>query len=279
VRQKNFYRNLVLPLVIYLGAFLAYPFLFALFISFQRDGAYTLGNFIDLFDNPLFIPAVRNNIIIPLISISLEMILGIALAVIVNRIKKHATLFIVLIMLPFIMPNIVFLTASRFIFSQHGYINGVLVFLGLEPLYWLEPGSALSLVLVSLVDAWRLTPLVFLIILAALKGIPKELEDQAMVDGASPRQCFFFVILPMLIPAIIASLVLRSVDAFRIFATPLVLSGVEGVPCVSTFAYHLWSDYNNASMACAASTILAMLILTISSIYLRLWKRAERIQI
>lgn len=279
MKENRLYRNLVFPLIAYLGIFLIYPFLYAIFISFKTQYGFGFENFRNLFSETLFLPALKNNIVIPLISISIEMVLGIGLAVAVNRVNRFTWLFVSFIMIPFVLPEIVFLTASRFIFAEHGYVNGLFFLFGIGPVYWLRPGSFLSVLLVSIVDAWRLTPLVFLIILAALKNIPEEVEEQARIDGASERQVFLFVILPMLAPAIIAALILRSVDGLRVFATPLVLSGAEGVPVMSSFAYHLWSDYANAPAACATSVMLALLILASSFIYVRLWRRSGQIQI
>lgn len=279
MKQDKLYKNLILPLIIYLGVFLIYPFLYAIIISFKTQYGFGFENFRRLFTEPLFSDALGNNIVIPIISISIEMVLGIALAVTVDRVKKYRWIFVCLIMIPFVLPEIVFLTASRFIFAEHGYINGLAFLFGVEPVYWLKPGSFLSVILVSIVDAWRLTPLVFLIILAALKNIPEEIEEQAKIDGASERQIFLFVILPMLTPAIVAALILRSVDGLRVFATPLVLTGIEGVPVMSSFAYHMWSDYADTQMACASSVMLALLILASSFIYVRLWRRSGQIQI
>lgn len=279
MKQNTLYRNLIFPVILYLSLFLLYPFFYAIFIAFRTQQGMGLENFKELFNSTLFTVSLRNNIIIPLISISIELSLGILLAVAVNKIKRHTWIIISLVMLPFILPEIVFLTAQRFIFAEHGYVNSLLSFFEVNPIFWLEPESFLSILLVSLIDAWRLTPLVFLIVYAALKNIPRQIEEQAEIDGANRRQLFFYIILPLLTPAIFASLVLRSVDGLRIFATPLVLAGVEGVPVLSSLAYHLWSDYNHISLSCAASFVLAILILASSFLYVRIWKKSQEIQI
>jgi ABC-type sugar transport system permease subunit len=119
------------------------------------------------------------------------------------------------------------------------------------------------------VDAWHVTPVVFLMLLAALASIPDEIGEAARLDGAGGVARFAFVTLPLLRPALLAAVLLRGLDALRMFATPLVLTGVEGVPVLSTYAYHQWSDYGNDGAAAAAATLLALLSVTLTVPLLR----------
>ena len=114
-----------------------------------------------------------------------------------------------------------------------------------------------------MVDAWHVTPVVFLMLLAGLSAIPDEIEEAARLDGAGRLARLRFITLPLLRPAMLAAVLLRGLDALRIFATPLVLTGVEGVPVLSTYAYHQWSDYGNDAAAAAAATTLAVLSLLV----------------
>jgi len=159
---------------------------------------------------------------------------------------------------PFALPEIVFLMIMRYVFAPRGYANGALAAIGLPPAQWLLPGHAISFVTVVVVDAWHVTPVVFLLLLAALTSIPGEIEEAAQLDGAGRLACFARITLPLLRPALLAAVVLRGLDALRVFATPLVLTGVEGVPVLSTYAYHQWSDYGNDGAAAAAATLLAL---------------------
>jgi ABC-type sugar transport system permease subunit len=145
-----------------------------------------------------------------------------------------------------------------------GYLNGALRLAGVAPLPWLVPGSPLSFATVILVDAWHVTPVVMLIIVAGLQTIPPELYEAARLDGAGTFATFRHITLPLLAPAMLAALVLRGIDAMRIFSTTLVLTGVEGVPVISTYAYNLWTDAQEPRLAMAASVILALLIVLIA---------------
>ena len=157
------------------------------------------------------------------------------------------------VVIPFALPEIVFLTIVRAILAPRGYANGALVALGLPPGDFLLPGAPATYLSVILVDAWRTTPVVFLILLGALGALPREVDEAARLDGAGRWRRLLFVTLPMLRPAILAAVLLRGLDALRIFAAPLVLTGVEGVPVLSTYAYHQWSDYGDDALAAAAS--------------------------
>lgn len=274
MKNTAIYKALTIPIILYLGLLLVYPFLHAVFISLAP-----LSNYKKILSDGLFILSIRNNIIIAFISISLEIVLGIALAVMVNSLRRFSFLFTTLVLIPFIIPEIVFLTSAKFILSEHGYLNGLLNIFGIDPVYWLKPGSFLSILLISFIDTWRLAPFVFLIILAALKNIPTEIIEAAKVEGANNRQILFSIILPLLTPAIVASVLLRSVDALRIFTTPIVLTGVEGVPVISSYAYYQWAYNNNPKLACASSVILASIVLITSLGYTRLWRQSQEIQL
>jgi trehalose transport system permease protein len=131
---------------------------------------------------------------------------------------------------------------------------------GTHPLPWLSPRSPLAIFTVIVVDAWHVTPVVMLMLMAGLQTIPDELYEAARLDGAGTFATFRFVTLPMLTPAIVGALILRGIDALRIFSTVLVLTGPEGVPVLSTYSYSLWDDAQKPHEAMAASMILALMV-------------------
>jgi ABC-type sugar transport system permease subunit len=205
--------------------------------------------------------ALAGNLIVPAGSLIVEFIIGLALALTLSaRQGRIAAIADVAAILPFAIPEIVLLAIARYIFMPRGYLNGALALAGVGPLPWLVPGSPLSYATVIVVDAWHVTPVVMLIIVAGLQTIPPELYEAASLDGAGAIATFRHITLPMLAPAMLAALVLRGIDALRIFSTTLVLTGAEGVPVISTYAYRLWTDAQEPRMAMAASVILALII-------------------
>lgn len=267
---------LAAPLLVALLLLLGYPIVYALRLAFTdplTGAAPRLVNFSQLARDPLFWQAARNNALLPLASIALELLTALALALFLSLRFRGRGALRAIVILPFALPEIVVLAMMRYVFVPRGYANAALAALGVPALDWLRPGSALAWVTVVLVDAWHVTPVVFLILLAALAGIPEEIGEAAQLDGAGPLARLWRITLPLLKPALLAALLLRGVDALRIFATPLVLTGVEGVPVLSSYAYHQWADYGNDAVAAAAATVLALLTVTVSVPLLRL--RAE----
>jgi len=248
-----------LPTIFILAVLFA-PAVQGVALSFDHHGP-SLANYAAVVRDRFFWHAVIGNLIVPAGSLIVEFILGVALALNLSaRQGRIAAIADVAAILPFAIPEIVLLTVARYIFMPRGYFNAALGAAGIGPLPWLVPGSALSYATVIVVDAWHVTPVVMLIIIAGLQTIPPELYEAARLDGAGTVAAFRHVTLPLLAPAMVAALVLRGVDALRIFSTTLVLTGVEGVPVISTYAYHLWTDAQEPRAAMAASVILALLI-------------------
>jgi ABC-type sugar transport system permease subunit len=254
---------IIIPIVFILViAFL--PALEGVALSFDHNGP-SLANYRAVLGDPLFWRALGNNLLIPGASLMLEMAAGLSFALALGSCRGRWTAAAeIAAIIPFALPEIVLLSAARYIFMPHGYLDGVLLAADLPALPWLIPGRALCLLTVTIVDAWHITPVVMLIIIGGLQAIPAELYEAARMDGAGPITTFRHVTLPMLAPAIVAAVVLRGVDALRIFSTTLVLTGAEGVPVLSTYAYQLWGDEQEPRLAMAASVLLAVLISAIA---------------
>lgn len=263
---------LAVPLVAYLGVFLVYPMSEAVVLAFTDSvsGEFpSLASFRTIEEDGLFWQAFVVNVALPAVAVSLEIVCGLGLALLLAERLPARRFLRAAVLLPFALPEIVFLTVVRNLLTPRGYLNGALATIGVEPLDLLAPGTTAAFVSVAVTDAWRTTPIVFLILLGALAAIPGETLQAARVDGASGWRRFWHVTLPLLRPAIVAAVLLRGLDALRIFAAPLVLTGVEGVPVLSTYAYHQWSDYGDDGAAAAASVVLAILCVVASVPLLR----------
>jgi len=248
------------PLLLYLAVFLVYPMGEAVRLAFTDPVSGTFGSlesFRTIADDDLFWRALVVNLVLPLVAVALELVAGLGLALLLAERLPARRLLRAAVLLPFALPEIVFLTIVRNILTPRGYLSGALVSVGGSPVDVLSPGTAASFASVAFVDAWRTTPIVFLIVLGALVAIPAEIGQAARVDGATPWRRFWHVTLPLLRPALVAAVLLRGLDALRIFAAPLVLAGVEGVPVLSTYAFHQWSDYGDDAAAAAAAVVLA----------------------
>jgi ABC-type sugar transport system permease subunit len=275
VAAKRLRTIFVVAPCVFMIAMLLIPALNGLVLSFDHHGL-SFGNYVAIFRDSMFWRAVANNLLVPVGSLIVEFVLGLALALTITARRNRSALIETAAILPFAIPEIVILTLARYIFIRRGYLNGALVMTGIHALPWLSPRSPLAMLTVILVDAWHVTPVVMLMLMAGLQTIPTELYEAARLDGAGTFATFRFVTLPMLMPAIVGALILRGIDALRIFSTVLVLTGPEGVPVLSTYSYSLWDDAQKPHEAMAAAMILALIVTVIGIGGLLLARRFSR---
>ncbi|MBI4736208.1 MAG: sugar ABC transporter permease [candidate division NC10 bacterium] len=230
-------RDLVglLPLALYLAGFTVVPVASTLALSVSAPGGgITLDHFRRIAGHYQFGEAVVNTVAVAGIGLALELLLGLAAALaLIGRPAGRKSL---------------------------GAIR--------TPVDWVGT-RGLALFTVAVADAWKVTPLVMLILLAGLQAIPGELYEAARTDGASRWRQFAAITLPLLKPALTMALIVRGVDAFRIFALPLALTG-RGLPVLSTYAYVEYLEYGNPHTSAASSAILLIMILLAVGTYLKL---------
>jgi trehalose transport system permease protein len=259
----------LMPLALYVGTFTLGPVLSTLILSFRTpEGHWGLGAFRDLAAHYQFGEAVVNTLVITGFGLAMELSFGLAAAMALASRFRAQGLVRVLLLIPLGVPTIVAAATMRYIFGMVGYLNEVLYRLGLLtlPIDW--TGSRwLAMVTVASADAWKVTPLVMLILLAGLQAIPRELYEAARTDGAGPWQQFWRITLPLLRPALTLAFILRGIDAFRIFALPLALVG-RHLPVLSTFTYVEYMEYGNPHTAAASSTLLLVMIMLTVGAYL-----------
>jgi len=262
-REARWLRAVFIALpCVFMVAILVLPALDGLTLSFDAHGP-SLANYRALAGDPMFWRALANNLIVPAGSLVLEFAIALGLALFLTSRRRPGAIVEMAAILPFAIPEIVMLALARYIFIPRGYLNGALIAGGAPALEWIRPGSVLVLLTVIAVDAWHVTPVVMLILMAGLETIPPEVYEAARLDGAGPFATFRYITLPLLVPALVAALVVRGVDALRIFSTTLVLTGAEGVPVLSSYSYQMWTDAQEPHVAMAASVILAALITVI----------------
>ena len=169
-----------------------------------------------------------------LISVSAEMVLGVLAALLLNQQFYGRTVLRALLILPWALPTVVNATLWRLIYNpEYGALNSLLTQLGIISDYqsWLgEPSAAMTALIVA--DCWKNFPLVALIALAALQAVPRDITAASLVDGAGPFNRFRFVILPYLAGPLMVALVLRTIEAFKVFDIIWIMT--RGGPANST---------------------------------------------
>lgn len=186
-----------------------------------------LDNYRELLADPRFWGAVRNTALFTVTTVTVELMLGLLLALGLERIVRGRGLARVLMLLPWAVPTAVAALIWRFMFEgETGVANGILTAIGLldQPLVWFV-GAATAWVPVMLADIWKTTPFVTLLLLAGLQNIPETLYEAARMDGAGPWRRFREITLPLLWPALLVALLFRTLDALRVFDLVYVLTG------------------------------------------------------
>jgi multiple sugar transport system permease protein len=198
-----------------------------------EEGKFTLaGNFILLWKSELFVQSVINTGLFALVSVSLQYILALVLAVILNTKFKFSTMLMFIAMIPMaITPTAVGILWKTGLFKD-GWINSILTGLGLikTPILFMNAEGFSALLLIILIDTWTVTPGVMIILSAGLQGIEKELREAAYTFGANKWRIFRDITLPILRPSIITSVILRLIAAVQVWAIAVMVLGHGKVP-------------------------------------------------
>jgi multiple sugar transport system permease protein len=203
-----------------------------------------LWQYVRLWQDGRFLTALENTLVFTTASVLLEMVLGVAFALVLHRAFRGRGLARAVTMLPWSLPTAVMALAWAWIFNDSfGVANDLLHRAGLirQPLAWLGgPASAMASLVIA--DVWKTTPFVMLIALAGLQTIPAEVLEAARVDGLSAPQRFRRVVLPLLAPALLVALAFRAIQAYGAFDLIYVMTG--GGPGGSTETISLYA-FNN----------------------------------
>lgn len=223
--------------------------------------------------DPAWWNAVWNTIYFAVISVSLETIFGVIVALVLNTEFKGRGLVRAAVLIPWAIPTIVSAKMWGWMLNdQHGIINDLLLKLGLisQKVAWTaNPDTAI--VAIIIVDVWKTTPFVALLTLAALQMIPREIYEAARIDGVHPLKVFFRVTLPLIRPALLVAVIFRTLDALRMFDLVYVLTpGSAATKTMSVIARENLIDFNKFGYGSAQSTLLFLLIAAFVLLYIRL---------
>jgi trehalose/maltose transport system permease protein len=269
------------PMLIVLALVAGWPLLRTMWFSFtdatlaDLEAAEFLGfvNYYYLLTDPDWWNAVRNTLVFTGVSLTLETILGMAIALTLNAHFRGRGLLRAAVLIPWAIPTVV--SAQMWNWMYHdvfGVINHVLLALGLiaEPIAWTaSPDTAL--IAVIMVDVWKTTPFMALLLLAGLQMLPQECYESAKVDGVHPIKVFFKVTLPLLRPALMVAIIFRALDALRIFDLIYVMSGNnQDTMSMSVYARQQLVDFQDVGYGSAAATLLFLIIALITVVYLTL---------
>jgi trehalose/maltose transport system permease protein len=261
----------LLPLLLTLVAVAIWPLARSIFFSFTDAyldapsdyGFVGFENFVEVAEDPVFWGAVRNTLVFTLVSVGLETLLGLAIALLLHRAFPGRGIVRAAILIPWAMPMVVSARIWEWMLNdQFGLINKFLVALGLveKGVAWTADPS-LILGTVIFIDVWVTTPFMVLLILAGLQLIPEEIYEAADVSGVPQWKRFWSITLPLATPAIGVAILFRTLDALRMFDLSYVLAANnENTMTMSIYARDQLISFQDLGLGAAASTWVFMII-------------------
>ncbi|TPL54887.1 sugar ABC transporter permease [Mesorhizobium sp. B2-4-6] len=223
--------------------------------------------------DPVWWRAVWNTVRFAVVSVACETVLGMVVALALNAEFPGRGIVRAAILIPWAIPTIVSAKMWQWMLNdQFGIINAALLDLGLihAKIAWTASADT-AMIAVLIVDIWKTTPFMALLILAALQMLPREILEVAKLDGASPWQIFWRVTLPLIRPAVMVAVIFRALDALRIFDLIYVLTPNNAqTKSMSIFARENLFEFDKFAYGSAASTLLFLIIGLLTIAYIRI---------
>jgi multiple sugar transport system permease protein len=264
---------LALPSVVYLVIFFISPLFQGLKFAFSsQSGQYGLATVHQLFNDPGFWSSVTNTLIMLALILPVQLILAMAMALLVNARLKASGFWLYVFMLPLGISDLTSGIIWYSIFTEQGWLNSILVDLGLvsqnHPIIWLSYSNQLLIIATIVVaEAWRSTSIIVIVLVGGLRAIPREYSEAADVFYASPWQKLRYVTLPLLKPTLRTALILRTVLALEVFATVIALAG-SSLQVLATRANEAYTQYQEPHLAAAYGVLIMVISLVATVIFL-----------
>jgi len=283
VSERNARYLMPAPAVLAIAAMMVFPVLYTFWLSFHEWFASSpkgpafvgLENYAKLIlTDPRFQGAFLRTFVFTLLAVGLQTMLGIAMALVFNEEFRGRGLFRTLFLLPMMAtPVAVSLVWLMMYDPTSGLLNYLLSLLGIGPSLWVADPSIALLCLV-VVDSWKFTPLIMLIVLAGLSALPAEPYESAIIDGASTVQLFWHITLPLLRPTIMVAVLFRSIDALKTFDSIFVIT--RGGPLYASETLNIYSfmqafQYFNMGYSSALLVIFFLIVMGVSVLFM--WLR------
>jgi multiple sugar transport system permease protein len=276
------------PAVLFLAATSVYPLAYSLVLSFytwnmsipnSRPLFRGLDNYLALVKNGEFVASVEVTMVFVVVAVAIEFVAGLTVALLVTSPRLRGVGAVrTALLVPVMMTPVVAGVLWRSLFhSTYGVINFGLSFIGIPAQEWLGSASQ-ALAAVITVEIWQQLPVVIFVIAAGIQSLPGEVFDAAKVDGATAVQSFRYVMLPLLRPVLVVVLLLRVMDAFKIF--DIIYTLTQGGPggatqVLSMLIYKTGLKFFQIGQASAMSWVFLVFILLISLLFIRQLERKE----
>lgn len=278
----SFKWRMMMPLLLLMAVIVAYPLLYSIWISFRnieiikpsQNDFVGFGQFAKALSEPLFWIAVKNTFTFLVIAVSLELILGLALALALIKQKRFSNVIRAILLTPiFVTPVAVGLMFRFLLSTQFGLITDILSRLGIHIDFF---NSNTALLSIAMIDVWQWTPFMMLMLLAGLESLPKEPFEAAYVEGASSWQVLTRITIPLLKPVIIVGVLIRSLDALKVFEYVYAITRGGPGTATETLQYYIYKvgfGFYRLSEAAASAWIVVLMVMLLVVVFL--WRTAR----
>jgi multiple sugar transport system permease protein len=236
------------------------------------------GNFLRMLTDPQFLVGLRNTAVFTVAAVGIEFVLGLGLALLLDRHIRRLNFLKTMLMIPMMLPPIAVAITWKLIYEpQFGVLNEIMFRLGLPLQAWAGDAS-LAMFSIVLADVWQWTPFIFLLMLAGLASLPAEPYEAAAIDGASAWRQFWDLTLPFLKPVIAIALLLRVMDALRLFDLVFILTGggpADRTKVLSLYIYQVAYRFADPGYAAAISLFVLFVTVALSTWFIRRMRLAD----
>ncbi|GEC31285.1 sugar ABC transporter permease [Sinorhizobium fredii USDA 205] len=236
------------------------------------------GNFARLLSDTQFHVALRNTAVFTIAAVTIEFLLGLGLALLLDRFIRRLTFLKTVLMIPMMLPPIAVAITWKIIYEpQFGVLNEIMFRLGLPLQAWAGDVN-LAMFSIIVADVWQWTPFIFLLMLAGLASLPVEPYEAAVLDGASSWRQFWDLTLPFLKPVIAIALLLRVMDALRLFDLVFILTGggpADRTKVLSLYIYQVAYRFADTGYAAAISLFVLFVTIVLSTWFMKRMRLAE----
>ena len=275
----------VAPNLTAVAVFMVFPLGFSLYMSFQNWDLFRppkfvgLANYHSLFGgDPLFVVALRNSVEYTVGTVVPTVLIGLAVAGVLNRKVKGINFFRTIIFLPLAVSSVVMAVVWQFVFNtNNGLLNIMLGWIGIGPIPWLNDPKWAMLSLCT-VSVWRSVPFATVILLAAMQGVPDNLYEAARLDGAGELRQFVSITVPLVRGAVSFVVVISIIHAFQAFDLVYVLTGGNGGPETATYVLGIMLfqrafSFLEFGYAAALAWVMFGILLVLTVLQFRLGRR------
>lgn len=275
--------GMVAPALIIFLVFSIYPIGYMIYLSFHNWDLINpvkqfvgMNNFKDLMNDALFLQVIRNSIVYMIVTVLGSIILGTLLAVFLNKDTRISRILQSVTFAPYVISMVSVAFIWQWIMdADYGLLNYFLNFFGISNIDWLN-NTSIAIFSLAVISIWKSLGYNALIILAALKSVPKYIYEAAQIDDTKPMKVFFKITLPMISPSLFFLTIMNIISSFKVFETISLITAGGPMNSTNTLVYYIYEygfKYNKIGYASAAGVILFLILGVMTIFYFKVLSR------